>query len=1521
MAKPKLWLGLAGTAVMLTTILYAGQKVADANAGLINDVLGLSTQKIDKIEGGTVEGSAYKDANGSLSNDGWKRMIKDSYEFCEDLVEQGSVLFKNSVKNGKPVLPLEKNERKISLLGQGSKNIYYRSGAGGAAPNDDLVVTMDQAFESNGFEINHTIFDKYSTLNRSGGSSPLSDPNSTIEHSFSGFYTDEMKASLREYSDAAIVTFVRVGTEDKDPSRGQLNLKDDERNLLKMIKSEGCFDKVIVLINGPLAMSVDWVDDPELGVDACVFMGVPGYYGCGGIVHFLTGVDGEGKVVNPSGHAPDTFAENAESSPAMVNALSSSMAVYAENVYVGYKYYETRYEDLVLGRGNADSTKGVKKSTGAWNYAEEVGYPFGFGLSYTTFEEKLTEVKYNAEDDTIEAKVEVKNTGNMDGKASVQLYVQQPYTDFDKDVDGSGPRTDELGKPSIALMAYEKVDVPAGKTKTVQLSFDRYFLCTYDYLINRTYILEGGDYYFAVGNGAHEALNNVLSVTHPEANLYDHEGVDVEGNPNAVKKLAIEEDTRKYATSHYNDSVMVENQFDDADYNYMVEKNGGTAIKYLSRQDWDATWPTQISSNPASSQDGDMSRYYTQSSSGPAYNGRDGIDYNVQYVDDSGSNYRITFNDMAKVPLEGPVTDESSKFFGKEGADIWDAFIKQMTLDDLIISVTDNRGILDVKKVLKRGNSVAEGPEGLLAKFQYGDKRWATGFPTGPTYTGTFDHEMQKKYGGFYGEESLFAGVAAVNAPGANINRIPYGSRASEYMSEDGICNYYVASNIVSEARKKGLIMNIKHCFLNNQETGRQRIYTYCNEQAIREIYLKPFEGALTKGNGLGIMTSYNRIGARYAAVHEPLMNNIMRKEWGYKGLIIDDALPGSNTDTYSNGPAMLHCGTDLFCLDGFRGGDLKKWVTGNNDGQILADLQRANKYVMYAMSRSWMGGVRVSEDDLGDPWWKKTIQGITIGLTCVSAILFGVYAFFEINEIIGKKKGGSKAEPEAAAEQEVITMEKIKQFLKNKAFGYYLALGALLLAIIFTIIFVATFNNPACSDGSPVMGNKSVGLAPETIWIFLLAGIVAELVVLFLPQYRFLQVVVILLFGLALYKDIVIIPDFFAGIANGVMYNGGNLGLNLFYLIMLILIEIIAVVAIFVGFLKSEEETKQNFIPKDTPQIVKVGASGAVVIAALVVSLVVCSSLDKATGSNTSTKVNPITAEMKKAAEECEYDFDPTSIIIQEQEEWDFSNTEMKSLAYSSTREGHNLVYIFEGEYSEGYQNQYNTYLTGMYLWDDGMMVGKSNNDTFRGYWYNSSLTAPADDPETEENESIDCLNMVSDDEFTKSDGGASFTDKFFKSIITQPPMGGTDDFYECQAYVYMHPGWGKGRSVVVSGYKYYPDVAAFIDTNETTKMKVGEKFIVNSTWFFDKVIKNLKYTPIIPTSEVTWTIPEGMIDESKRLVAPGNYEITAKWKTYEATATLKVVEQFLRKSKYDQVRTPCLVLFMRVANKNLFI
>ena len=522
-------------------------------------------------------------------------------------MKQGSVLLKNENN----ALPLKKTERKVTLLGKGSKNMFMRSGAGGAAPNPNLVVTLDKAFENNGFKINKEVFKAYKKLSQSNMTSP-----STNVENFSEVNTDELKATFADYGDAAIITFVRIGTENTDPSDGQLDLKNDEKNLLKLAKEykdNGTFKKIIVLINSPLPMSMDWVDSDEYGIDALVYVGVPGYYGAGGIAHLLAGekphlaydenaeklmpqLDGAGnpimEVVNPSGHLPDTFAASAGSSAAYVNFGDRNVVVYKEGVYVGYKYYETRYEDAVLNQGNATSAKGASFGATSWDYGNEMGYPFGYGMSYTQFEQRITDLKYNATDDTIEATVMVKNNGDMNGKASVQLYAQQPYTDFDKQ--------NGLGRPAIA------------------------------------YFLEGGDYYFAVGNGAHEALNNIISVKDSSANLVDHLGNAYSGNANAVKKLTIAEDATTYAKSHYDADTQVTNQFDDADYNWFVgeknhneDKTGG--FRYLSREDWDGTWPTKTTSNPAPSDQQNMANYYKKADIQTSYTEGDGVEYNVPY--------------------------------------------------------------------------------------------------------------------------------------------------------------------------------------------------------------------------------------------------------------------------------------------------------------------------------------------------------------------------------------------------------------------------------------------------------------------------------------------------------------------------------------------------------------------------------------------------------------------------------------------------------------------------------------------------------------------------------------------------------------------------------------------------------------------------------------------------------------------------------------------------------------------------
>lgn len=959
MKNSKFWLGLSSIGLLLTTSLASATQVAMDNEGLINDVLGLNVRQISSKR------SDYAEADGSLSDTSWKRMIQDSYNYCVEQEEQGAVLLKNENN----ALPLAKEERNVTLFGRNSAHLCLRSGAGGAAPNEKLVVHLNDAFESNGFNYNKDVWNLYK-----GGGEPS--VNEIPELGLSS-YTPGIKASFDIFGDAAIVTFVRVGTENSDPKDGILDLTENEANLLKMIKESGKFKKTIVLLNGAMPMSLDWANKEEYGVDAVLWFGVPGYYSLSGVVHLLTG------EANPSGHTPDTFSAHASNSAAYQNFgnirfdgnagvdRSSTYVSYNEGIYVGYKYYETRYEDCVLGKGNANGNAGTFDGEENWTYHREVAYPYGFGLSYTTFDQKLDSITYNAEKDTFEVKATVKNTGKVAGRSSVQVYCQTPYTDYDKE--------HLVEKSAIQLCAYDKLLLEPGESKTTTFEFDRYFIASYDRLNKKQYILEDGDYYFALGNGAHEALNNIIATKDSSAALLDHNGAKYNADLDSVKKVEIKGALDAYKYSHYDSSVEVTNKFDDADVNHWA--NDDQKITYLTRKDWQATFPKKLVGlkiNDKMKTAMDM-RKYSKAADAESYKAGAGTKYGVQLKDKDGNPYVMKFADMSKVEYDDPK---------------WDEFIKQMTLEDLAISMTDNRGILAVTSVSKPSNSIAEGPEGLLSPFGYGDGRWATGFATGPIYTATWDHEMQKKFGYFYGEEALHCGVAAVNAPGANINRTPYGSRASEYMSEDGIMNYYVASNIVKEARKKGLIMNIKHCFLNNQETNRQGVATFANEQAIREIYLKPFEGALTRGEGLGIMTSYNRIGLTYSACHTTLTKEILRTEWKYKGLVIDDALQGEGS--YTSTRDMLVGGTEVFCLDGNRGNQIIKAIQDTDDGYLLELCQKANKDIMYALSRSWMGDSEVAEGltDETFKWWKPVIYTVdsVVGVLTLAAISMFVF-------------------------------------------------------------------------------------------------------------------------------------------------------------------------------------------------------------------------------------------------------------------------------------------------------------------------------------------------------------------------------------------------------------------------------------------------------------------------------------------------------------------------------------------------
>ena len=442
-----------------------------------------------------------------------------------------------------------------------------------------------------------------------------------------------------------------------------------------------------------------------------------------------------------------------------------------------------------------------------------------------------------------------------------------------------------------------------------------------------------------------------------------------------------------------------------------------------------------------------------------------------------------------------------------------------------------------------------------------------------------------------------------------------------------------------------------------------------------------------------------------------------------------------------------------------------------------------------------------------------------------------------------------------------------MKEFLKNKAIGYYLAAANIILALILAIIFFVTYKG--------AMANNAAAYVPETIGIFLIAGALIEAVVLVLPEYRFIHIGALVMFGLALYKEVFLIPNLIADEINNVHYQGGNLGTQVFYLIMLILICAVAIAAAFIGFYKKEEDANADFPVKGTAKIVKLGVGAAVVLAAVLTSSLISADMQrKVNVANKNTEepegFSPITDVIKKAAEDYDYSFDPTSVLIKEQAEYDYNGINSK-VGDGTTRSDHNMVYYFEGAYAEGYQGDYSETYAYLCLWEDGLFGGKVGSTSVRGYWFNSSL---AEGKDVEGNDIKDCLRMVSNV-------------NNYDSIIAQEATG----FYQYQIYVYLGFNWGT-RSMGLGGYLYYPEVALAIDPTGA-----GSNFAVGDTFDSDalkalRILKNLNYAAVFKSSEVKWTFPSDMKDKNNVLLAAGDFEIKATWNNFEATTTIHVAE-----------------------------
>ncbi|MDO5540729.1 MAG: glycoside hydrolase family 3 protein [Eubacteriales bacterium] len=754
MKHSRVWTGLSSLFTFLLVLALVGMDCMMGYAGTVNQALGIQTSKIVN-EGSAGEDTTYYESGyGELNADNLQKLIEDTYAEAVQEEAEGAVLLKNENQ----ALPLSEEETRVTLFGHAvAQPLYKNASAGSKGYQSEYNIDLYQALSDVGFEMNDTLYDAYVASETARGTgaydfvSGTSSVKSLGEENIS-FYTDELKSSWeKDYNDVAIVMFAREAGEgmelevtDSYEGISQLALHQEEKDLLQMIKDSGKFKKTIVLINSGNPMEMEWLD--EYGVDACLWIGQPGQRGFEAVAGILTG------AINPSGHLTDTYAANSLSAPSVVNGSFNNQnwsnldevleaiededsgiswsTVQAEGIYIGYKYYETRYEDVILKQGNADDGAGSSDGK-AWNYAAEVTYPFGYGLSYTEFEQTLDHV--TVEDDRITVTVTVKNTGDIAGKSVVQVYAQTPYGDYEKE--------NLVEKSAIQLLDFGKTEMlQPGESQTLTIEGDKYLLASYDYMKANGYIMSEGDYYIAIGENAHDALNNILAAKGAEG-MVDADGTEVAGAENKTYTWNEKFDQDTYRTSRYTGEE-VTNQFADADINYWQE---GT-VTYLSRNDWAGTYPTvatriELSEEMITALAGD---YYTKPDDAPSVS---------EFI--QGENQGIPLAAMIGLDYD----DEQ-----------WETYLNQFTIEELAVSIADNFGTAEITSVGKPAILVGDGPDGVGGSFNaesYGDGRQDCCFPTEIVLASTFNKELMRKRGELMAEECLYLGMMEDWMPGA----------------------------------------------------------------------------------------------------------------------------------------------------------------------------------------------------------------------------------------------------------------------------------------------------------------------------------------------------------------------------------------------------------------------------------------------------------------------------------------------------------------------------------------------------------------------------------------------------------------------------------------------------------------------------------------------------------------------------------------------------------------------------------
>lgn len=771
-----------------------------------------------------------------------------------------------------------------------------------------------------------------------------------------------------------------------------LKLSADELAVVEAAKAT-C-SKVIVLLNtGNNMMIADIAEGGSHEVDGICYIGCPNDYQTIGIANVLTG------KVNATGALASAFVRDHQSIPAVQNVGGDYFADYeivcrnddprypgkeignigtgsfggadtynggmyiveAEGIYVGYKYYETRYFDAVMGQGNANSAAGATQGS-AWNYSDEMLYTFGHGLSYLDYTQTIKSVTVDRSvNGNITAVVEVKNNSNQDGKFLTQLYVQQPYTDYD--------RTNLVEKSAVMFLNSAKVDVAAGKSKEVTITIPTKYLASYDANNAKTYILDAGDYYFTAAAGAHEAVNNILAAQGKTT----ADGMDAAGK-NAVVSWKLDAlDNTTFAIAN---NTTVTNVADDADLNYWLP---GT-VTYLTRQDWN-TFP--INYNKLNLKIADSPK-------------------KDQWIAEMrGETYTISDTGAAAEAVPGPkftASEIGAEQLNNINDPYWDKLVHAITIDEAVGAVihggsrSDTLTNIDNPVVIQN-----EGPTGISAGY--------TDEATGKTYKFnvnsqtllgcSFNPELAYQWGLVEGNSCLWVERYDLWGSGLTLNRTPYNGRNYEYISEDPMLTNVIGREVIQGCSDKGIINGPKHMGFNDQEHNRAGISAYMTEQKFRETDLRGFEGALSDAFGMGVMIAFNRIGATNASHHVGMIQKIVRGEWGFKGLISTDMM---NNYLYFNAESMVMAGITQvadFAADNSHinlgeGGVDAVWPhisleTVSKDSNLVEQARENLKYQLYIFANSAILNISTQRVNT---WWDTALT-VTTYASSILAVLF----------------------------------------------------------------------------------------------------------------------------------------------------------------------------------------------------------------------------------------------------------------------------------------------------------------------------------------------------------------------------------------------------------------------------------------------------------------------------------------------------------------------------------------------------